>query len=412
MGESSRLSALVTAYRIRRRSLASDMDVSVQTIHNWCSGRIPVPIHQIERLTERLRSAGVEDSEVAILVAAQLETHGLSSSLVGALSGHSLAPPGIGPVMLVAWDLKSGGIFPHFAHSCREAVEATGYTCLVVDCGGEHSMKQTYIKEAVRQRYAGAPMFLVSRPALVIAQCRAGVPGAFPDPDDELLTSIEPLTRNNIPTVMVTPWRGHLPLPSWVAGIGWDSDASNDKALDTLFGLGHQDVAILLSAAGPLLTGRHQGIDRSFAAHGRQMRDDLVVWVNGDDDDLPETCRVIQSASAVYARASTLTTLTNACYTQGLRWPRDLSVITVAHSQASLELGTNPFTYVSVPVRRISQGAAHLLASLADGDQAPNSQQFVVYGSSSMRVVNEEGGSIGTPATDRASGFTPVVTSG
>ena len=120
---------------------------------------------------------------------------------------------------------------------------------------------------------------------------------------------------------------------------------------------------------------------------------------------------MIRSASAVYARASTLVTLTNACYTQGLIWPRDLSVITVAHTQAQLQLGTNPFTYVSVPVRRISQGAAHLLASLAMDDRAPYSQQFILYGSSSMRLVHEHGGSIGAPATERIGEPWPTVTS-
>jgi DNA-binding LacI/PurR family transcriptional regulator len=397
MFDPSRLSALVAKYRIQRPSLASDMNVSVQTIHNWCSGRIPTPIHQIERLVERLQRGGASDSDVSLLVADQLEAHGLSSSFVFALSTDSAAQASQGSVMLVAWDMKSGGMFPHFAHSCREAIEAIGYTCLVLDCGGAHSMKRTYIREAVRRRYAG--LLLI------------GVPGAFPDPDDDLLTMIEPLSQNGIPTVMVTPWRGNLPLPTGVAGVGWDSDAANDKALETLFDLGHSDVAVLLSATGPLVTGRYQGIERSFESLGRKMRDDLIVWVDGDDDDLPETSRVLRSATAVLARASTLSTLTNACYTQGLRWPRDLSVITVAHSQAQLQLGTNPFTYVSVPVRRISQGAAHLLASLAIGDQAPYSQQFIVYGSSSMRLIHEQGGSIGALTTDRVGASEPMVTS-
>ena len=374
------------------------MDVSIQTIHNWCSGRVPIPIHQIERLVEQLQRAGASDSDASLLVAAQLEAHGLSSSLVSALAIESATQASQGSVMLIAWDLKSGGMFPHFAHSCREAIEAIGYTCLVVDCGGAHSMKQTYIKEAVRRRYAGVVLI--------------GVPGAFPDPDDDLLTMIEPLSNNGTPAVMVTPWRGSIPLPTGIAGVGWDSDATNDKALETLFSLGHTDVAVLLSATGPLVTRRYQGVEKAFEGLGRKMRDDLVVWVDGDDDDLPETSRVIRSASAVFARASTLNTLTNACYSQGLRWPNDISVITVAHSQAQLQLGINPFTYVSVPVRRISQGAAHLLASLTTGDRAPYSQQFIVYGSSSMRLVHEQGGSIGALATDRVGESEPVVTSG
>ena len=396
MAGPSRLSMLLAGYRIQRRSLASDMDVSLQTIHNWCSTRVPVPIHQIDRLIERLRRAGAEDSEIAELVASQLEAHGLSSGLVEAFRAQTAVPKGLGSVMLIAWDLKSGGMFPHFAHSCRESVEALGYTCLVVDCGGVHSMKQTYVREAVRRRYAGVLL--------------VGVPGAFPDPDDDLFATIESLDKSGIPTVMVTPWRAHLNLPAGVAGIGWDADAANEKALDTLFQLGHRDVAVLLSGPGTLSAGRHQGVDRAFEALGREMREDLVVWVDGDDDDLPETSRVIRSASAVYARASTLATLANACYTQGLRWPQDLSILTIAHAQALVHLGTNPFSYVSVPVRRISQGAAQLLSSLSTEDRGPYSQQFIVYGSSSMRVINQEGGSIGAPAAGRIAASPPLST--
>jgi DNA-binding LacI/PurR family transcriptional regulator len=173
----------------------------------------------------------------------------------------------------------------------------------------------------------------------------------------------------------------------------------------------HSDIAVLLSATGPLVTGRYQGIERSFQGLGHKMRDELIVWVDGDDDDLSETGRVLQSATAVLARASTLGTLTNACYRQGLQWPRDLSIITIAHSQTQLQLGTNPFTYVSVPVRRISQGAAHLLESLTTGGRVPYSQQFIVYGSSSMRLVHEQGGSIRALITGRSGASEPIVTS-
>jgi hypothetical protein len=71
--------------------------------------------------------------------------------------------------------------------------------------------------------------------------------------------------------------------------------------------------------------------------------------------------------------------------------------MTIGHPSSMPQLGDNPFTYVTVPVGKISRGAAHILASLIEDNEVPYSQQFMVYGKSSMRVQNAEGGSVGIP---------------
>ena len=59
---------------------------------------------------------------------------------------------------------------------------------------------------------------------------------------------------------------------------------------------------------------------------------------------------------------------------------------------------SHPFTYVGIPVGKISRAAAHLFASMADEEDFRYSQQFVVYGRSAMRVMNAHAGSVGPPA--------------
>lgn len=63
-----------------------------------------------------------------------------------------------------------------------------------------------------------------------------------------------------------------------------------------------------------------------------------------------------------------------------------------------VQLGGSPFTYVAIPVGKISRSAAHILVSMIQDDEYLYSQQFMVHGKSSMRIINAEGGSIGPPA--------------
>jgi DNA-binding LacI/PurR family transcriptional regulator len=378
------LSAIIKHYRLARPSLAGVMDVSLQTIHNWCSGRVPVPVHHLGTLSQRIVAAGATDSEVAALVQRQLELHGLDHDLLQGLRADREPEVGIGAVIVITWDMKSGGIFQHFTKATREAVESLGFTCLVMDCGGDHRMRQTYIREAMRMRARGVIL--------------AGVPGAYPAPNDELLSAIQPLVENQVPAVMLTPWNGNIPLPDGVIAVGWDSDTANAMALSFLKESGHDRIAVVLGETGPLVSGRFQGLDRTFADLGMPINEQTTAWLDGDADDVAEVQRALEQTTAVFARTSTLATVANACYAANLRWPHDVSIITLGHPQSLAQLSSHPFTYVGIPVGKISRAAAHLLASMVDEDDFHYSQQFVVYGRSAMRVMNPEAGSVGAPA--------------
>ena len=379
------LSSLVKQYRLSRPSLASAMHVSLQTIHNWCAGRVPVPVHHLGRLSERLTSVGATEDDIASLVRRQLEQHGLDHEILQGFFSERRPPAGSGAVMLITWDMKSGGIFQHFTKATRQAVESLGFTCLVMDCGGDHRLRETYIKQAVRTRARGVIL--------------AGVPGAYPAPSDELLTSIKPLLDDQLPTVMLTPWNGHIPLPAGVVAVGWDSDSANEMAVSFLKESGHEHIALVLGETGPLVSGRYQGLERTFADLGMVIDEQRVAWLDSNADDITDVQQAIERSTAVFARTSTLSTVANACYAANLRWPNDFSVITLGHPQSFAQFGSRPFTYVGIPVGKISRAAAHLFASMADEEDFRYSQQFVVYGRSAMRVINPDAGSVGPPSS-------------
>jgi DNA-binding LacI/PurR family transcriptional regulator len=369
-----------------RPTLAAYMDVSLQTIHNWCTARVPVPVHQFGRLAENLTTFGASDAEVAELMRAYLQMHGMSDRLLRTLSARSGASER-STVLLVSWDIKSGGLFSHFPGACRTAVQSLGMTCLVVDCGGDHQMKRTYIREAIKHRYAGVIL--------------AGVPGAPPSPVDELFDAIQPLVNARIPVVMIAPWSADVALPPGVTALGWDSNVSNSMAIGHLRDLGHERISVILSETGPMVSGRYQGIDRTFSDQGARIDEALVVWTGDDPDDADEILGALGSATAIFASPSTLLLLANGCYAKNIRWPDDISIITIGHPESIPQLGSNPFTYIAVPVGRISRSAAHILSSLIEEDQTAYYQQFAIYGKSAMRIMNAGGGSVGPlPSAD------------
>jgi DNA-binding LacI/PurR family transcriptional regulator len=337
-------------------------------------------------LAENLTTFGASDAEVAELMRAYLQMHGMSDRLLRTLSARSGASER-STVLLVSWDIKSGGLFSHFPGACRTAVQSLGMTCLVVDCGGDHQMKRTYIREAIKHRYAGVIL--------------AGVPGAPPSPVDELFDAIQPLVNARIPVVMIAPWSADVALPPGVTALGWDSNVSNSMAIGHLRDLGHERISVILSETGPMVSGRYQGIDRTFSDQGARIDEALVVWTGDDPDDADEILGALGSATAIFASPSTLLLLANGCYAKNIRWPDDISIITIGHPESIPQLGSNPFTYIAVPVGRISRSAAHILSSLIEEDQTAYYQQFAIYGKSAMRIMNAGGGSVGPlPSAD------------
>ena len=383
MYNSFSLGSLLKQYGHQRSVLAAQMDVSIQTVHNWCSERVPVPVHQFDSLAGNLAAIGATDEEVAALVRRLLELHGLGDRLLSALAfpkKNDDRPE----VLLMSWDIKSGGLFSHFPGACRNAVQELGMTCLVVDCGGDHQMKRTYVAEVIKHRYAGVIL--------------AGIPGAPPSPTGELFETIQPLIAAGIPVVMISPWDIDVMIPPGVTALGWDSNVLNAMALGFLKDSGHERIAVVLSETGAMVSGRYQGLDRAFSEQGGRLDENLVIWTGDDPDDPSEILEVLRSATAIFARPSALHLLANGCYTKNLRWPEDVSIITVGHPQSIPQLGSNPFTYIGIPVGRLSRSAAHILNSLVEKEEEEYYQQFAVYGKSAMRVMNADNGSVGTPA--------------
>ena len=382
MESMSTLASMLKRSGQTRPTLAPYMDVSLQTIHNWCTGRVPVPVHHFGRLAENLTALGGSDAELAEIMRGYLQMHGMSGRLLSTLSAHSDVNEQA-TVLLISWDIKSGGLFSHFPGACRTAVQSLGMTCLVVDCGGDHLMKRTYVREAIKHRYAGVIL--------------AGIPGAPPSPVDELFDALQPLVDAGIPVAMIAPWSADVALPPGVTALGWDSNVSNSMGIGLLRKLGHERISVILSETGPMVSGRYQGLDRTFSEQGAHIDDALVVWMGDDPDDVGEIQGVLDSATAIFAPPSTLHLLASECYAKNLRWPDNVSIITIGHSESIPQLGSNPFTYVGIPVGRISRSAAHILSSLVEQEETSYYQQFAIYGKGAMRIMNAEGGSVAAP---------------
>jgi nitronate monooxygenase len=74
------------------------------------------------------------------------------------------------------------------------------------------------LKSRLRLPVIGAPLFIISNPDLVIAQCKAGVVGAFPSlnarPIEKLEEWLQRITRELAAHDEAIPKRRRRPLPS------------------------------------------------------------------------------------------------------------------------------------------------------------------------------------------------------
>jgi DNA-binding LacI/PurR family transcriptional regulator len=376
------LSTTLKGYFISRATLAHDMDVSLQSVHNWCSGRVHIPVPQLGLLADRLSALGVPDDTVAGLIANELEAQGLNTRFLPSLAGPTVlqSPTMSQIVMVIAWDMERAAPFGYIAHLCRASLEQMGVECLLADCGGEHRLKRSYLKQAVAMRCAGVIM--------------VGIPGEVPDRNDDLLSTIDPAVVAGIPVVLAMPWTSSLDLPRGTAGIGWDTTATGVKAAEFLIEYGHTEIAYLSADGGAGNQARFAGFTKSLAERGVPVREDLTVWPTDDPSTFHDIERVLRPATAVFAAPRSLSKLARACYTAGISWPQGISIISMGHEMFIREYGPRPFTYVGLPMGKVARGAAHLLKMMLAGDEDYYGQEFAVFGSSSMPVVNAEVGSM------------------
>jgi DNA-binding LacI/PurR family transcriptional regulator len=376
------LGATLKDFFISRATLANDMDISLQSVHNWCTGRIHIPIPQLGRLADRLSARGIPDDAIAGLIANELEAQGLDPKFLPLLADPTaLQSPAMNQiVMIIAWDMERAAPFGYVAHLCRTSLEQMGIECLLADCGGEHRLKRSYLKQAVAMRCAGVMM--------------VGIPGEVPDRNDDLLSTIEPAVAAGVPVVLAMPWMGSLNLPRGTAGIGWDATATGVKAAEFLVENRHTEIAYLSADGGLSNEARFEGFSRSLAERGVAAREDLAVWPTDDSSTFVDVERVLRPATAVFAAPLSLPKLARACYSAGRTWPQDISIISMGHEAFIREYGPRPITYIALPMGKVARGAAHLLKTMLAGDENYYGQEFAVYGPSSMPVVNANLGSM------------------
>ena len=71
--------------------------------------------------------------------------------------------------------------------------------------------------------------------------------------------------------------------------------------------------------------------------------------------------------SAVFAPPSQLPTIARACFAGGIRWPGDISIVSLGNRAFVPQLDRRPFTFVTIPIGRVGRGAAQLLSSMIRG---------------------------------------------
>lgn len=371
------LSSLLKTHHVSRSDLALRLNVSLQTIHNWCGGRIRIPSTKLEPLCQTLSQLGASSEDLSQLVATELAAHGLRPDRL-----TTRAPTSRRFVMLMTWDLSTPGLFGPITKIARTTLEELGYECIVVDCNAEHRLRRGNLAHAIALGVDGLLL--------------CGVPGDVPDADRDLISSLDPALAAGIPIVLLKPWTGAIDLPSGVGSIGWDSVAAVQQAVGILKSSGHTRIRAILSGTGAGFGGRYRGMDQAWSNLGIPFSDDSIIWAPSSNV-VPELIDGIESSTGLFTPPSHLPVLSRACFEAGIQWPDHISITSLGNTDLITPLATRPFTFVNIPIGRASRGAAQLLTSMIQGDRFETGQEYVVYGASAMRVENLQGGSVGPP---------------
>ena len=167
-------------------------------------------------------------------------------------------------------------------------------------------------------------------------------------------------------------------------------------ATDVLLELGHEQIHAVLTGTGAGFGGRYRGLDRVWGDLGLPFDEDSVVWVQ-DGETPEELAEALDGATGIFAPPSQIPTIARACFAGGLRWPDDISIVSLGNRAFMPQLDRRPFTFVTIPVGRVGRGAAQLLSSMIRGERFQTGQEYVIYGASTMSVENAEEGSVARP---------------
>src|SRR5262249_31499090 len=121
--------------------LAEALDVSAQTVSNWCTGRHQFRLKHLTEIAELLRARGIPPATVAAFVRQELASQGLTAALLD--SREPVAPLPSRIVALVHWSKKRIGATVELAF--RTIMKRAGYETIIVSCLEDHALKHASI---------------------------------------------------------------------------------------------------------------------------------------------------------------------------------------------------------------------------------------------------------------------------
>jgi DNA-binding LacI/PurR family transcriptional regulator len=368
---------------IPRAALAGYLGVSVQTINNWCAGRIQMPVQRLAQVGAFLQQNGASATQVEAMVSESLAGFGLERLQLTPRAGNPDARPG---VMTLCWDLTRADFspFPHVARQTRASLERSGFTSMLIDCEGSLALCRRYLNWAAE---SGCP-------AVVLV----GMVPQSSDPKHELFSCIEAASKAGVFVVLVHSGVDCSSLPASTAAIGWDHRAADGLAIEALVRAGHQSIGFIVPSRASLVMGIHSGIPDALNAHGLELHDQFVVAGLHVPD--AETERQIEtmlgSVTALFV-SPVRRRLLPMLLSSGLRWPKHLSVITTGCGDTIPVLCERPLTYVEVPGERVSVGATRLIVDFFEDSHQMSASPVVTFGRSSMHIRHLDDGSVGEP---------------
>lgn len=255
----SLLRRLLLEANLSSTEAAEVLNVSLQTVTNWTSGRSHIPVHRLVRITELLEERAIGRKELVALVRQELAQQGISRGLLDYTGGAGDAP--IKRVALVTWNNALNG-FAAAAPAFRSVMSRNGIECIVLDCMKDHSLKQS-ILEFLR-------VFSFDGLVLYTAHQRVGV-------SSDLQIFADEMTSQGVPVVLV----GHTPDESHpsVTSVHWDIEELAHDATQLLIGGGHKAIGgIFYGGSESFHTENFNGFERALIAGGLVHREDLIIW--------------------------------------------------------------------------------------------------------------------------------------
>ncbi|MBM3940480.1 MAG: hypothetical protein FJ318_06260 [SAR202 cluster bacterium] len=399
MAVDAKLTRILKAHAHSRSALAAQVGVSVQTIDNWCSGRVCVPLAQLQRLRASLAEMGVPADVVDAYAIAEMQRQGFDvlSLLHSRRDGRAVGGAGgrrRGRVAIIVWNLARTELYGPMSRIAREAFERRGYDCEIFDCCARHHLKRLYVQDACSLG-CQAVIFM-------------GVPGELPDPEQNLSGLASTLAEQGVWSVFLKAWDREPSLSPRSLAFGWLEGRLAMRAVRLLADLGHRRIGRVLPGNGFEFSDYHRSFIDALLRQGLEPNAATVTWQDTSDALPAVVPELLDANTAVYVPLSGVTAVAGACHERGFRWPDDVSIVTVgAHGQVP-RLGHTPFTHFDIPSTRIALDVVDTVSRAIEEEAWPeHATQFVDPAQFAVSALT--GGSVGAPSSSRVLGVAAKV---